>query len=185
MKSKIIFALALSLMAYFGQARMLYATKEPEALLRIRKAVQSKKSLEANFSQKVEQSLFPDDESNAVGHLLVKRPNYLEWTYEKPEKKRIVYDGKSIIVDGEKNEQIGGLSLEESFSFLWGKVDPRLFVLKTINQNQLELSVKPELNSSIKSIQVILDNDSLVKEAIVSDQVGGKSRLVFSNWKLK
>lgn len=158
------------------------ASPDSQALLSLQKNFKSHQAFKVNFRQEVDQQLFSDESGRAEGLVEFKKPHFLKWIYQKPEKRLIQYDGKQLIVDGEKIHQAGAISLEQAFAFLWGQVDEDVFQVKALSPKRLELRVKDELETSFKKIEVLVEN-STVKEALIYDHVGGTSKLVFSDWK--
>lgn len=138
------------------------------------------------FEQIVEQELFPDDPQTALGHIRFQRPEFMEWAYRKPKPRLIQYKDGELFVeeDGERQRMKGvdKLSLEQAFSFLWGETDPQLFKLEITSQNSFRVIPKVE-KAGFKSIDVFVA-DGRVQKAVVTDNLDGKSRLLFKNWKV-
>ena len=151
------------------------------ALDSVRLEFKNKESFKVQFEQKVTQELFPDDPEQASGRIQFTKPNQFEWVYEKPQKKKIRFDGKQLWVDGEL-VTTPGISLEEAFSFLWGEADSKIFDIEKVSTKQFRLKVKKGLETSFKSIDVWVEN-SRVSQAIVHDQLDGSSQIRFFNWK--
>jgi outer membrane lipoprotein-sorting protein len=157
------------------------------ALKSLKKTFAGHKSFEVRFTQQVRQDVFPDEAQKAVGFIKVKRPHYLKWVYEKPQKREISYDGKKLVIEqnGETQEHLtGGLSLEESFSFLWGELNPKELKIESTSKNGFRVVPLNRDEAQFKFIEVKVEN-GFVKEAIVYDHLDGQSLLRFDHWKLK
>jgi outer membrane lipoprotein-sorting protein len=75
------------------------------------------------------------------------------------------------------------LSLDQSFSFLWGGEHPDL-MLEKMTSTHFRVKPKDPQNAGFQQVEVRV-KDGLVQEAELSDLLEGKTRYVFSNWKLQ
>jgi len=156
----------------------------PNAIDRLRQELRPHQSFQVDFKQLVTQDLFPDQPTTATGSLSFHRPDHFKWVYRTPKPKVISYDGKTLKVDSDVVPQSGGISLEESFAFLWGKVSSKYFIVQNLKTNSFRLRVKNPDKANFKYIDATLKNNR-IKEAIVHDHLDGVSRLIFSNWRFR
>jgi len=151
----------------------------------LQKTFKHQKSLEASFNQKIVQDLFPDSPDEASGTLKFLRPNKMIWTYETPRKRVIEYDGMKLTVNenGKTDTQSvsGAVTLEQSFSFLWGEPDPKVFKVQTLSPRSFRVIPLRTDEVTFKHIDVIVEAGK-VSEAKVYDKLGSTSLMKF-NWK--
>jgi len=159
----------------------------PSPLLDLQKKFLKVQGFEAQFSQKAEQNLFPGHPDSAEGQIKFKKPGWLQWSYVKPEKRVMTYENRQIIIEDEgKKEKIntgGPITFEESFSFLWGQPDLKLFKVEAMDANHFRVIPKKSAGLQFKEIQIKVEN-SLVQEAKIISSIDGSNTLHFSNWKL-
>ena len=165
----------------FTLVLMILISARHPALDSVRLEFKNKTGFKVQFEQTVKQDLFPKDPEQAYGRIQFTKPNRFEWVYEKPQKKKIRFDGKQLWIDSELM-LTPGISLEEAFSFLWGEANSKVFDIEEVSKNQFRLKVKKGLETSFKSIDVWVEN-SRVSQAIVHDQLDGSSQIRFFNWK--
>jgi outer membrane lipoprotein-sorting protein len=160
----------------------------PQPLQILQKKFSTVQSFDARFSQEAQQNLFPDHPDKAEGMISFKRPGWMRWSYEKPEKRIMTYENREILVEESgKKEKIstgGPVTFEESFSFLWGKPDPKLFKIEAIDATHFRIVPKKTAGLQFSEIQILVEN-SLVREARVVSAVDGVNILRFSDWKLR
>lgn len=140
-------------------------------------------SFKASFQQTVKQDLFPEAAETAKGRVLFSRPNQLDWIYESPKKRRITFDGKELIIEDDRGEkQIihdrGRITLEKSFSFLWGQPDESLFALESKSREKFRVRPRRPQDVSFEWIDVTVKKGK-VASALVHDKLGGESLLEF------
>ena len=159
-----------------------------ESLVELRKKFSNKQKFEVNFSQVVKQSVFPDSPDKAVGKIKIKRPHHMEWVYEKPSRRVIKYDGRNLsIKEGDEETVVhptGGMSLHESFSFLWGQPNPDIFRIKPIDKTTFRVIPIERDSANFKYIDVSVKK-GFVDKATVYDHLDGTSILHFHDWNLK
>ena len=151
----------------------------------LQKTFKNQKSLEASFNQKIVQDLFPESPDEATGTLTFQRPNKMVWTYETPRKRVIEFDGLKLTVkeNGRTETQpiSGAVTLEQSFSFLWGEPDPKVFKIQTLSPRSFRVIPLRTDEVTFKHIDVVVDAGK-VSEAKVYDKLGSTSLMRFS-WK--
>lgn len=179
-------SLVIQLLVTILSASILAAT--PPALESLRAQMKSVTSFEVEFDQEILQELFPDSPTKASGRLMFTRPNRLNWTYESPKKRVIAFDGKELRIQEGTETQIihdrGRITLEKSFSFLWGQPDSEVFSIKSLDKERFRIvpKNKDDVNFESMDVQVLKGR---VSQVVVSDRIGGQSKLLFKNWQLK
>ena len=78
----------------------------------------------------------------------------------------------------------GGMSLHESFSFLWGQPNPDIFRIKPIDKTTFRVIPIERDSANFKYIDVSVKN-GFVDKATVYDHLDGTSILHFHGWILK
>jgi len=156
------------------------------ALDTLQKTFKSVKSFEVSFTQELKQSLFPDDPDRASGRLMFTRPHSMSWTYVKPKPREILFDGSELKITEGKEVTIirdsGRVTLEKSFSFLWGSPDLSLFKIQSNSKSSFIVMPQRAIEVNFDRIEVKLDG-KLVSSVRVIDKLGSESLLSFSNWK--
>ncbi|TVQ78639.1 MAG: outer membrane lipoprotein carrier protein LolA [Bradymonadales bacterium] len=111
----------------------------------------------------------------------------LVWQYEFPEERKWSFDGKDWwVIDSERHDRVPQgdfLSLDESFSFLWGGEHPELR-LEAIDEDRFRLLPLNPQRAGFKQIEVRLEA-ALVAEAVLYDHLEGRTRYEFKNWKIE
>lgn len=145
------------------------------------------KSFEVQFTQTVKQDLFPEAEDAASGSLMFTRPQRMKWVYLKPKARRIEFDGKDLVIEEGDQKQIihdrGRITLEKSFSFLWGQPDADIFRVESRGAKSFLVTPRHKDDVNFVSIEVEV-NSGRVAQATIVDKVGGRSILRFHQWKL-
>lgn len=156
----------------------------------LRKNFSGKQGFQVEFVQQVKQEVFlskKDQSSEASGIVKFKKPHFLEWIYEKPSRRSIVYDGKKLTTDdGKVKESVDDtarLNLQKSLSFLWGESESDLVRIEPMGASQFRVVPKDKTSTTFSSIEVEVSN-GLVKSALVRDHLDGESLLRFKNWRL-
>lgn len=159
----------------------------PSSLQEVQKTFSKAHAFEVSFRQEVKQDIFPDDPEVALGRVKFTKPEHLIWTYESPRKKIIEYDGKRLLIteDGETHQikDLGQISLQESFAFLWGKPDPKIFVLQNLGPHSFRVSPKEVKRAGFKFIDVEV-RQGFVSEAKIRNALDSESTLKFNQWRL-
>lgn len=166
----------------------------PPALLEVRAEFAAVKSFEVHFTQKVFSEIVQTPRSansetpTFEGVLSFRRPHSLRWEYRKPHKRLIEIEGEKISVTEEGATEImdslGSISLQQSFSFLWGVPDEKNFHLKSIKAGEFEIRPKHEEGAPFKTMRVIIKNRR-VERVVVRDPLDGEAELLFSSWRLQ
>lgn len=174
--------ISLTVFVFFGPINV-----SGSALTDLQKTFRGKKGFEVRFQQEVVQSTFKDQNNLAEGSVRFSRPNDLKWTYEKPTKRVIEYDGKRLLVtegtEQQEQKDSGPLNLQESFSFLWGETNQTLYKVEVISADAFQIRPRNPKNTTFKTIDVKVKN-GMVVEAKIQNNLEGVSRLRFSNWHL-
>lgn len=139
-------------------------------------------NFKVNFSQSLNQQLLDQSQNTAAGYLEFEKPRSMKWVYEKPRQKVIEAKGDVLLIDGEPQSLAEGVRLEDIFSFMWGQPNRDLFTIEKNNAAHLELKVREGVKASVKKIRVTFGAKNI--EAVeIEDQLGGTSRLEFTNWR--
>ncbi len=159
---------------------------EPAAYSQIKQKLLNVKSFEVSFSQRVKQDLFVDQGDQAKGSLKFSKPNQMHWTYTQPRPRQITFDGQKLIIEegGERQEirDLGRVTLEKSFAFLWGQIDPLYFSLENRSASSFRIHPKKRAEVNFDWMEVSVSK-GLVQSVIVKDKLGGESHMSFSGWK--
>lgn len=149
----------------------------------LQKSFKNKQSIRASFHQKVVQDLFPNSPDEASGTMEFRRPDKLVWTYEKPRSRVIEYDGRQLKVkeDGRTEVQpvAGAVTLEQSFSFLWGEPDPKVFKIEHLSSQAFRVIPVRSDEVTFKYIDVTVAKGK-VSQAKVFDKLGSTSIMTFT-----
>lgn len=168
----------------------LQAAPSPDPLSTIKKEFQGSPGFRVEFTQKLEQDLFPEESLGAQGRIFFDRPHQLRWIYLSPasQAKELIYDGEKLFLlkDGEKEElpQPKDIALQNSFAFLWGEADLKNFNVKVVSASQFIIEPKANMETGFKQIEVLIGK-RYVEKATLTDPLDGKSVFEFRNWKLK
>jgi outer membrane lipoprotein-sorting protein len=159
-----------------------------EALSVLKKKFAGHKSFKVEFTQIVDHEVFLDQLDKATGSIEVKKPHYLNWVYKKPSPRSITYNGKNLVIKEGGEEQTinpaGGLSLQESFSFLWGEPNSKVFKVVSLKKNEFRVVPLNKDAAQFKYIDVKVAK-GFVQQAVVHDHLDGQSLLKFHGWKLR
>lgn len=160
----------------------------PAPLQSLQSTFKSVKSFEVNFTQDVQQDLFPESAEKATGRLMYSRPKSMTWTYEKPKFRKIQFTGAELIIEenGEKEiiHEQGRLTLEKAFAFLWGEPDASLFKVQSKSKTAFLVQPRDPETVTFESIEVTV-SEGRVKTVNVKDRLGGGSRIEFKDWVLR
>lgn len=174
------------LVSFFSFSILLLGLQPLES---VREKFNNKSSFEVNFTQEVQQEMFDVRQAKASGVLIFKKPHFLRWIYQEPkaERKEIVFDGKLIKIKRESEvvvQESGDLSLEDSFSFLWGESKKSLFKIENLSATEFILKPQNQDQAQFQSIRVKVQA-GLVQEAWIEDLLGGKNKISFQNWRFE
>jgi outer membrane lipoprotein carrier protein len=171
------------------------ATADPahEAAARMQKFYESTRDLHARFEQ--EQVSVVAGTKKASGEVWLKKPGRMRWEYDKPEKKLMVADGKTLWVYEPEDEQafkhdLKSSSLPSSVTFLFG--EGRLESEFDISMGEPDAAhplaagdvllklVPRKPTAQYHHLDFVVDGKThMVKETVVHDQQGGQSRMRF------
>jgi outer membrane lipoprotein carrier protein len=186
----ILFALFLQPQA--GQVKAADAT--PQALLtKVQGYYDATRDLHARFEQTIESGI-GGRPRKASGEVWLKKPGRMRWDYQKPEKKLMVADGKTLWVYEEEDAQafrqdLAGSTLPVQVSFLVGEgkltdeFEPSLVTLEGVGgpgDRLLKLVPKTATTAYRYLVFAVDPASGMVKETVIYDQQGGKNHLVFS-----
>lgn len=161
----------------------------------IRKSFSTHKGFEVKFTQTIKQSVFPNQKDLASGKVVFERPHHLVWTYEKPSKRVLEYNGKRLTIqeDHEPKEEMRAdessqdfsMNLEQTFSFLWGETNQTAYSLTNGDKpSTFVILPKKKNEGAFRRIEVTVKS-GFVESARVINTLEGESDLHFQNWKLK
>ncbi len=179
-------------------ALLLAAPADPGRALaqRVQRFYAHTKDFSANFTQKYTYVAMGRTEES-TGTVKVKKPGSVRWDYDKPEKRSMYVNGKTLwIYRPDDNEvqvkrDFGGDQLSSAFTFLWGKGDLlKEFAPKAVPAPQglpkgdgLELTpVKPV--SGVSKLLFVVGKDGQVLASVVTNPQGDVNQIVFSGAKV-
>jgi outer membrane lipoprotein carrier protein len=126
------------------------------------------------------------------GTVQVKKPNFMRWDYEKPEKRTMFLEGRSLWIwrpddqEAQHKKDFGGEQLSSAFTFLWGKGD----LLKEFSPravptpeglpkgDALELSPRKPV-PGIEKLLFVVGKDGQVLASVVTNPQGDINQMVF------
>jgi outer membrane lipoprotein carrier protein len=133
----------------------------------------------------------------STGKVEVKKPGFVRWDYDKPEKRTIYVENKTLWIwkPDDKEVQVkrnfGGGELSAGFTFLWGKGDLlKEFSAKAIETPKdlpegeaLELSpLKP--GGSVQKLIFVVAKDGQVLASVLTNPQGDVNQIVFTGSKV-
>jgi outer membrane lipoprotein carrier protein len=130
---------------------------------------------------------------DSEGTVQVKKPGYVRWDYEKPDKRSIFVEGKTLWIwrpddkEAQVKRDFGGDQLSSAFTFLWGKGDllkefsPR--VVDAPGGEGLELTPKKPV-AGVQKLLFVVGKDGQVLSSVVTNPQGDVNQIVFSNPKV-
>ncbi len=134
---------------------------------------------------------------DSEGTVQVKKPGFVRWDYDKPDKRTIYVEGKTLWIwrPDDKEVQVkrdfGGDQLSSAFTFLWGKGDLlKEFKPKALPEQKdlpkgdvLELKpIKPV--AGVEKLLFVVGKDGQVLASAVSNAQGDVNQIVFGNAKV-
>jgi len=134
---------------------------------------------------------------DSEGTVQVKKPGFVRWDYDKPDKRTIYVEGKTLWIwrPDDKEVQVkrdfGGDQLSSAFTFLWGKGD----LLKEFKPKQLPaqkdlpkgdvLELKPiKPVPGVEKLLFVVGKDGQVLASAVTNAQGDVNQIVFSSAKV-
>ncbi len=171
-------------------ALLLAAPADPGRALaqRVQRFYAHTKDFSANFTQKYTYVAMGRTEES-TGTVKVKKPGSVRWDYDKPEKRSMYVNGKTLwIYRPDDNEvqvkrDFGGDQLSSAFTFLWGKGDLLKEFKAEKNGDALELTpIKPL--PGVAKLVFTVGKDGAVLSSVVTNPQGDVNKFVFSQVKL-
>ena len=134
---------------------------------------------------------------DSEGTVQVKKPGFVRWDYDKPDKRTIYVEGKTLWIwrPDDKEVQVkrdfGGDQLSSAFTFLWGKGD----LLKEFKPKSLPaqkdlpkgdvLELKPiKPVPGVEKLLFVVGKDGQVLASAVTNAQGDVNQIVFSSAKV-
>jgi len=134
---------------------------------------------------------------DSEGTVQVKQPGFVRWDYDKPDKRTIYVEGKTLWIwrPDDKEVQVkrdfGGDQLSSAFTFLWGKGD----LLKEFKPKSLPaqkdlpkgdvLELKPiKPVPGVEKLLFVVGKDGQVLASVVTNAQGDVNQIVFSSAKV-
>ncbi|TMA19384.1 MAG: outer membrane lipoprotein carrier protein LolA [Deltaproteobacteria bacterium] len=134
---------------------------------------------------------------DSEGTVQVKKPGFVRWDYDKPDKRTIYVEGKTLWIwrPDDKEVQVkrdfGGDQLSSAFTFLWGKGD----LLKEFKPKSLPaqkdlpkgdvLELKPiKPVPGVEKLLFVVGKDGQVLASVVTNAQGDVNQIVFSSAKV-
>lgn len=137
--------------------------------------------------------------SESRGKLMLKKPMYMRWAYEKPAEKLWIVDGETLYVSDPEYQQVfvdenfETEELQSSISFLWGRGkleetfaaslgDPKKH---EVEAGETALVLKPKRGATYSSLVLVVDSKTgRVKESVIHETAGNTNHFIFRNPKL-
>ncbi len=135
---------------------------------------------------------------DSEGTVAVKKPGSVRWDYEKPDKRAIYVEGKTLWIwrpddkEAQVKRNFGGDQLSSAFTFLWGKGDLlKEFKPKVLPQappglprgDALELMpLKPV--AGVEKLLFVVAKDGQVLASVVTNAQGDVNQIVFTDAKV-
>jgi outer membrane lipoprotein carrier protein len=153
------------------------------------------KDFSASFTQTYEGGVLRRKPSAEIGTVYVKKPGKMRWDYEKPEKKLVVSDGKTIFLYFPADKQVMKNAVPEqdeatsAILFLMGKGniirDFGIRWVDTAADGPYRLRLDPKTRQAEYDwLELSADRNSLqIVGLTAGDAQGGRSSFTFSNFK--
>ena len=134
---------------------------------------------------------------DSSGTVQVKKPGSVRWDYEKPDKRTMFVQGKTLWIwrpddqEAQVKRDFGGDQLSSAFTFLWGKGDLlKEFSPKAVaapdglpKGDGLELTpIKPV--AGVAKLVFVVGKDGQVLASVVTNPQGDVNQIVFSEAKV-
>ncbi len=123
---------------------------------------------------------------DSEGTVQVKKPGFVRWDYDKPDKRTIYVEGKTLWIwrpddkEAQVKRDFGGDQLSSAFTFLWGKGDLlKEFTPKALDGDKLELTPKKPVPGVAKLLFTV-GKDGQVLSSVVTNPQGDVNQIVFS-----
>ena len=134
---------------------------------------------------------------DSAGAVQVKKPGAVRWDYDKPDKRTLFVQGKTLWIwrpddqEAQVKRDFGGDQLSSAFTFLWGKGDllkefaPRVVACpaELPKGEALELTpLKP--SGGVEKLLFVVGKDGQVLASVVVNPQGDINQIVFSDPKV-
>ncbi|MCA1828920.1 MAG: outer membrane lipoprotein chaperone LolA [Myxococcales bacterium] len=134
---------------------------------------------------------------DSEGTVQVKKPGLVRWDYDKPDKRTIYVEGKTLWIwrpddkEAQVKRDFGGDQLSSAFTFLWGKGDLLKEFSPSVKARQsglpkgdvLELSpIKPV--PGVEKLLFVVGGDGQVLASVVTNAQGDVNQIVFTDAKV-
>ncbi len=174
------------------------APKDPARALaqRVQAFYAQTKDFSASFAQRYNYLAIGRVEESS-GTVQVKKPGSVRWDYQKPDKRTLYVQGKTLWIwrpddqEAQVKRDFGGDQLSSAFTFLWGQGDLlREFSPKNVAQPEglpagdaLELTpVKPV--AGVAKLLFVVAKDGQVLASVITNPQGDVNQIVFSGAKV-
>ena len=134
---------------------------------------------------------------DSSGTVQVKKPGSVRWDYQKPDKRTLYVEGKTLWIwrpddqEAQVKRDFGGDQLSSAFTFLWGKGD----LLKEFKPKSLPaqkdlpkgdvLELKPiKPVPGVEKLLFVVGKDGQVLASVVTNAQGDVNQIVFSSAKV-
>ncbi len=179
-------------------ALLLAAPKDPAHSLarRVQHFYAHTKDFSAKFAQHYSYVAMGRTEDSS-GTVQVKKPGSVRWDYQKPDKRTLYVEGKTLWIwrpddqEAQVKRNFGGDQLSSAFTFLWGKGDLlKEFAPKAIatpdglpRGDGLELTpVKPV--PGVQKLLFVVGKDGQVLASVVTNAQGDVNQMIFTETKV-
>src|SRR5260221_7884334 len=179
-------------------ALLLAAPKDPAHSLarRVQHFYAHTKDFSAKFAQHYSYVAMGRTEDSS-GTVQVKKPGSVRWDYQKPDKRTLYVEGKTLWIwrpddqEAQVKRNFGGDQLSSAFTFLWGQGDLlREFSPKNVAQPEglpagdaLELTpAKPV--AGVAKLLFVVAKDGQVLASVITNPQGDVNQIVFSGAKV-
>jgi outer membrane lipoprotein carrier protein len=177
---------------------LLLAAPDPGKALaqRVQGFYAQSKDFSAQFTQRYSYAALGKTDVSS-GTVEVKKPGLVRWDYEKPEKKTIYVEGKTLWIwqpedqTAQVKRDFGGDQLSSAFTFLWGKGD----LLKEFTPSKVEtpkdlpsgdalelVPLKP--TPGVEKLLFVVSPKGEVLASVVKNPQGDVNQIVFTGTKI-
>jgi outer membrane lipoprotein carrier protein len=130
---------------------------------------------------------------DSQGTVQVKKPGSVRWDYEKPDRRTMFVQGKTLWIwrpddqEAQVKRDFGGDQLSSAFTFLWGKGDLlKEFSPRAVPQpdrlpkgDALELTPRKQV-AGVSMLLFVVGKDGQVLASVVTNPQGDVNQIVFS-----
>jgi len=154
------------------------------------------KDFSARFAQRYTYLAIGRTEESS-GTVKVKRPRFVRWDYEKPERRSLFVEGKTLWIwrpddkEAQVKRDFGGDQLSSAFTFLWGRGDLLTEFSARAGAPQKDLPAGDTLEleplkpiAGVARLLFVVAKDGRVLASVVTNPQGDVNRIVFSDAKI-